>query len=493
MKLDFEKLSQNADALLKNSSPTAPCGLADDILAIINEGAPADFEDGADGQGQGDRAAPPPLSDAAARRILSASVAKIRKRHRSLADFPKVVPEKDDPNILIKGRWLERGGAAFLVSTAGTGKSIWMTQFAVAMIHAVPFSGLAAWRPLKCWIAQTEDSDSRVAIDRDDIVAGLEAEFGAAYPDIDWRKSCAQVDFVDFTGYTGASFLEQLRVELEATDPSDRPDVIIINPFMDFLGGDVVKNADCIAFLAGGDLGGRHTEGLRSILREFAVAALLAHHTGKPPTDAEIASWIMSSMPEYKACGASYITNWGRSFITMMKIPGHEGRVMLTAGKNGGGLGWPLIAGARRIFLSWADEDSCGGSGRRHYWRRVTDDERRVLAEAVENLAKGRAGRARSGIGARADEGRESIAPFDRRACARFWSGQDRILGRGSHELREIIFDGIRPEGRTFADAKEAVAELFARPGDYGLAVLTNKFGKKWLDRIDDGNDGEED
>lgn len=492
MKLDFEKLSHNADAILKNSSPSAPSGLADDILAIINEGAPADFADAA-GHGQGARPSPPPLTDAAARRILSESVAKNRKRHRPLADFPKVVPEQDDPNILIKGRWLERGGAAFLISTAGTGKSIWVTQFAIAAVHAVPFSGLSAWRPLKCWVCQTEDSDSRVAIDRDDIIDGLAAEYGAAYPEIDWRKSCEQVDFVDFTGFTGASFLEQLRVELETTEPSDRPDVIIINPFMDFLGGDPSMNADCIAFLSGGELGGRHTEGLRSVLREFSAAALVAHHTGKPPTDAEIASWIMSSMPEYKACGASYITNWSRSFVTMMKIPGEEGRVMLTAGKNGGGLGWPLVAGARRIFLSWADEDSCGGSGRRHYWRRVTEDEQRELAETVKNLAKGRAGRARSGIGARGDEGRESPCPFDKRACARFWCAQDAILGKGVHELREIIFDGIRPEGRTYADAKQTVSELFARPGDYGLAVCTNKFGKKWLDRTDDDSDGAED
>ena len=480
MKLDFEKLSQNADAILKNTEPSASSSLADDIIAIINENAPTDRPE-----------PPPPVTDAAARRILSESVAKQRRRHRSLADFPAVVAEQDDPNILVKGRWLERGGSAFLVSTAGTGKSIWMTQFAISMLHAVPFSGLAAWRPLKCWVCQTEDSDSRIAIDRDDIAAGLDAEFGAAYPDINWRKSCGLVDFVDFTGYTGAGFLEQLRIELEAAkDAGELPDVIIVNPFMDFLGGDVTANADCIAFLSGGVLAGKRTEGLRSILKAFNVAALIAHHTGKPPTEAELNGWIMSSMPEYKACGASYVTNWGRSFVTMMKVPGFEGRVMLTAGKNGGGLGWPLVAGARRIFLAWSDEPSCGGTGKRHYWRRVTDDERRELEDAVNRLAKRRAAsRAQEAAGARGDEGGESPAPpFDERACAAFWARSDAILGKGVAELREIVFGGIRPQGRTWNDARLAIAELFAHPNDYGLAVRRDKFGKKWLER-----EGEED
>lgn len=427
-----------------------------------------------------------------ARRVLAGFAADDRrKRHRrTLADFPAVVPERDDPTALVKGRWLERGGSAFLVSTAGTGKSIWVTQFAISMVHAVPFSGLSAWRPLRCWVIQSEDSDSRVAIDRDDIAAGLTEQWAAAYPDIDWERSCGQVEFPDFTGYTGAAFVARLKAELEAAkDAGDLPDVVIINPFMDFIGGDVASNADSIAFLSGGVLGGVRTEGLRAVLRAFGVAALFAHHTGKPPTEAEISAWIMSPMPEYKACGASYVTNWGRSFITMTKVPGFEGRVMLTAGKNGGALGWPLVSGARRIFLAWSDAPSCSGTGRRHFWRPVTDEEGRELEEAVERLAAGRSARnatsaTRTGVGARGAAGEgDSLAPFDERACAAFWAGRDEVIGKGAHELREVIFGGIRREGRSYADAKTVIAELFAHPDEYGLFVQRDKYGKKWLER----------
>ena len=383
MKLTAEEAIRSLDSIVKNAETRSELAdVSEDVMAILNEGAPAEFvtENGK-----------------AVVADISKAIAAKGGRRRRLSDFPPVIREDENENILIKGRWLERGGSAFLVSTAGTGKSIWMTQFAISMIHAVPFSGLTPWKPLKCWVIQSEDSDDRVSIDRDDIIAGIIEENEAENPEINWESAAQQVIFVDLTGHTGADFLHTLKLELEsARATGDLPDVVIINPFMDFLGADVTSNADTIAFLSGGVLAGKQTEGLRSILRDFHIAALIAHHTAKPPTDAELAGWIMSAMPEYKACGAGYITNWGRSFITLMKIPGVDGKVMLTAGKNGGGLGWPLVHGARRIFLSHSDAESCGGSGRRHHWHMVTDeDELEDLKDAVGALVDKRQKRGR--------------------------------------------------------------------------------------------------
>ena len=157
--MKFEITQENAAELLKISM-TANAGETDipaDLLEIINEDVNKERAE---------------VKVSA----IDRAIAKTKSRRKTLADFPAVVKEADNPDILIKGRWLERGGSAFLVSTAGTGKSIWMTQFALSMLHAVPFSGLVPWRPLKCWCIQSEDSDSRVAIDRDDITAGLERD-----------------------------------------------------------------------------------------------------------------------------------------------------------------------------------------------------------------------------------------------------------------------------------------------------------------------------
>lgn len=310
-------------------------------------------------------------------------------RLRTLSEFPPVIPERDNRNILIKGRWLERGGSAFLISTAGTGKSIWSIQFALSMVYAREFSGLEAWRPLKCWIIQSEDSDDRVSIDRDDIIAGLEHQCAIEAAnrdktqDLDWKAAAEGVLFADFSGLTGADFVNELNAELMNTRPEDMPDVLIINPFLDFLGGDASSQETVSAFLSGGSIGRDKTCGLRTVLKRFGVAALIVHHTGKPPSDKELQGWIKSALPEYQATGSSYITNWGRSFITMMKVPDVLGAVMLTAGKNGGGLKWDIIGGARRKILVWGDEKSVYGDGsRQHFWKEANE------AQRAEILAK---------------------------------------------------------------------------------------------------------
>ena len=389
MKLDISKIDDKAiaelNALVKNADSQND-SVSDDIIEAIygddTEGLRKYRESVSATSGE---------KESLIVKDVAKAVAKSRGRRKKLGSLPDPKPEKDDPNILIRGAWLERGGSAFIVSTAGTGKSIWVTQFAISLMHGVPFSGLQSYQPLKFWLIQSEDSDRRVAIDRNDISDGLAEMWAdhAEFSKIDWRKTADNLETVDFTGLTGPAFLEQLRIELAAAkEDGDRPDVIIISPFMDYLGADPSSNPDVMAFLSGGLLATKRTEGLRSIIRDFNVGVLIVHHTGKPPSSKELAAWITSSLPEYQACGASYTTNWGRSFITMMKIPDMEGFVMLTAGKNGGGLGWPTVEGARRIFLKHGEGDSCGGSGRKHLWMNVDGYEYQECVEAVANLCK---------------------------------------------------------------------------------------------------------
>lgn len=331
---------------------------------------------------------------------------------RSLAEFPAVVPESENPNILVRGRWLERGGSAFLVSTAGTGKSIWALQFAISMFHARPFSGLEAWRPLRTWIIQSEDSDDRVSIDREDIVSGLVAADVADLGDQSheereayWREAAASVMFADFTGLTGSTFLDALSARLALVGADETPDVIVINPLLDFLGGDMNRQDVVSGFLSGGMTGQtKETRGLRSILREYGIGALIVHHTPKPPNETELKGWIKSAMPEYQAAGSSYITNWGRSFITAMKVPGTTDAIMLTAGKNGAGLGWDVVGGAHRHFLVWGGGDSSGGTGARHYWAEPSDERKAELMAALNLTAEG--------AGTSADDDARTLAAY---------------------------------------------------------------------------------
>lgn len=389
---------------------------------------------------------------------------------RSLADFPVVVPEKENPNILIRGRWLERGGSAFLVSTAGTGKSIWALQFAISMFHARPFSGLEAWRPLRTWIIQSEDSDDRVSIDREDIVAGFVAadcaELGDAVSEereAHWREAVNATMFVDFTGLTGSTFLDALngRLALVQTSLGDSamPDVIVINPLLDFLGGDMNRQDVVSGFLSGGMTSqAKETRGLRSILREYGIGALIVHHTPKPPNPKELQAWIKSATPEYQAAGSSYITNWGRSFITMMKVPNEVDAVMLTAGKNGGGLGWDVIGGAHRRFLVWGGGDSSGGAGTRHFWTEP-DDRRKEQLMARLNLAA-------EGAGASADADAQTLAE---------WLKTHPTAGRNIYDCEEAVRKGSGLNSKRLRAAFKPVRE---NPAAFGLAVTREPSGK---------------
>ena len=294
---------------------------------------------------------------------------------KSIDDFPAYAPEEDNRDILIKGRWLERGGSAWWISTAGTGKSISAIQLAFLMSVGLPFAGLypnvKEGEGLSFWVIQSEDSPSRVTIDREDITAELMEQ----YPAIDWKEARKAVKFLTIGGKVGADFLEQLTAVLTiAQERNSLPDVIIINPFLAYIGGPITDGAYVTPFLRGGEINRKATHGLQHLLEKFGIGALIYHHTPKPPSEDEIDKWMKSTFPEYQGAGSSDITNWGRSFVTMMRVKGEVGIVCITAGKNGGELGWDIVDGAPRHYLAWSRGKGITGKAR-HAWRELDDEE----------------------------------------------------------------------------------------------------------------------
>ena len=302
------------------------------------------------------------------------------------ADLPEYVPDERNPDVLVRGRWLERGGSAWIVSTSGTGKSIHAMQLMLSFALGKPFCGLVPNGPLRFWYIQSEDSSTRLAIDRDDTTAELIETWTDTLPDT-WRGAWKRIYFVPIKG-CGAAFVNDLAMKLEtARNLGVLPDVIVINPFLAIVGGPVVDGSFVTPFLRGGRVANQPTEGLQHILEHYRVGALIYHHTPKPPTDKEIGSWLKSNFPEYQGAGSSDITNWGRSFITMMRVPGKPGIVCLTAGKNGADLGWDNIDGGFRLYMAWSK--SIGVTGRnRHAWRELTDEELAEIAKIGDRIAE---------------------------------------------------------------------------------------------------------
>lgn len=279
-------------------------------------------------------------------------------------------------NILLEGRWAVRGGLSMHVSTTGSGKSVLQTQSALCFNRGLPCCGLKPVRPFKTWIIQSEDDEDRVAMDRDDIIAMLAEK----YPKEDWSAASRETKFLDFTGLTGVSFIETLDNELK----HDKPDAVIINPFNAYFGGDQNSGRDVSAFLKGGELGRRETEGLEAVLKRHMVWGWIFAHTGKPPTASDLKSWMNDPFGcAYKACGSSNLPDAVRSIMTFLKVPESDWRFVFSAGKNGHGLGWRDYENQHtiRTFFRWGDEG-------RHYWQDVDESEWPELLSRLETLKK---------------------------------------------------------------------------------------------------------
>jgi hypothetical protein len=295
-----------------------------------------------------------------------------RVKQTPLADFQRDV---NQANTLIQGGWGKRGCISMFVSTTGTGKSVLQTQAAMCFHQGIECCGLKPTRPFTMWVIQSEDDADRVAFDRDCIAERLAEK----HPEADWNTAMREIQFLDFTGITGARFIELLNNELNhAREANAKPGGIVINPMNAYFGGNLKDGADCSAFFKGGEIRRTETEGLEAVLKRHGVWGWLFAHTPKPPTAKELDGWLNDEFPEYKMCGASEIADAVRSVVTFLKVPGNEGLFAFTAGKNGKGLGWVDADGnpTNRAFFRWA---RTGG----HFWEPVPYDEYPAIGKAT--------------------------------------------------------------------------------------------------------------
>src|SRR5205085_4649609 len=82
-------------------------------------------------------------------------------------------PPKNDPNELIRRRYLCRGSGMLVVGPTGIGKSTFTTQAALCWSVGREHFGLVPTRPLRSLIIQSENDHGDLAEMRDGIYAGL--------------------------------------------------------------------------------------------------------------------------------------------------------------------------------------------------------------------------------------------------------------------------------------------------------------------------------
>ena len=279
---------------------------------------------------------------------------------RSIMDYAGST-EAADTELIGPGRFLCREGIATLVGPSGIGKSTLAMQLAMGLALGRPVCGFRPSKPLKILFIQGENDDGDVAEMRDGAIAGLELN-GQDQADVAERIYCCRSNSA-----TGKQFIQgPLRNNLQRY----KPDLVIIDPVLCYLGGDSKDQKIVSEFLR---------VLLLPELRAVNCGCLLLHHTNKPPT--QQVKNAVNNEDAYAEGGSAEFRNVARAVITLRSLG--DGSVFeLRAPKRGFRLGWKDSRGERtdRQYIQHSRDRN------RLFWETATEaDAQNARTTAFEN------------------------------------------------------------------------------------------------------------
>lgn len=228
----------------------------------------------------------------------------------------------NDAATLLGKRYLCQGGSLTLIGPSGVGKSSLAMQFAVAWAVGMPAFGIAPARPLKVLMVQAENDEGDMAEQLEGVRAGLGLDLLGPAETVALLKR--NLRFVEDTTHSGESFANALRVWVEKY----KPDLVVFDPLLSFVGGDLSKQDVASQFLRGW---------LNPIAKSTGVAFFVVHHTGKPPSDKDARKNWQSSDWSYSGIGSSELTNWTRGAMVLRQVgPGQFQLMLAKRGKRAG-------------------------------------------------------------------------------------------------------------------------------------------------------------
>jgi hypothetical protein len=240
------------------------------------------------------------------------------------------LPGDNDPDELIKHRFLCRGGGMLLVGPTGVGKSALAMQAKILWALGREAFGFKPTRPLKSLLVQAENDEGDLAEMRDGVMRGLhltEQERAQVGEMVLVVREDVRIGFAFVQG-TLRPLLEQ-----------HRPDVLWIDPALSYLGGEASSQKDVGAFLR---------NMLNPLLREFACGCVILHHTNKPPAGREKPDWQAGDFA-YLGSGSIEWANWARCVVALRSVGSHS-VFELRASKRGGRLRWKEQDGATPAY-----------------------------------------------------------------------------------------------------------------------------------------------
>jgi hypothetical protein len=234
---------------------------------------------------------------------------------RLLAEYVgKPINEGD---TLLGNRYLCRGGGMFIVAPSGIGKRVFSIQTAIEWSVSQRSFGITPFRPVKVLIIQAEDDEGDVT-EMSNIATHLNLT------DVQVELFKKNVWMEPMNDLTGIKFIEALDGFLEQW-PAD---IVIINPYTSFLGGEIKDDGYNNQFLR---------NWLNPVLTKHKCAAVIIHHTPKTTfqdtTDWKPSDWM------YRGAGAACLTNWARAILVIDPTKVH-GCYRFIAAKRGKRIGW---------------------------------------------------------------------------------------------------------------------------------------------------------
>jgi hypothetical protein len=226
----------------------------------------------------------------------------------------------DNEATLLGDRYLCRGGSMFIVAPSGQGKSTLSIQLAAEWALGWSPLGLSSHnRSLRTLVIQSEDDAGDVT----EMARWIRKEGLFSDEQLDLIAMNTHIEPINDA--VGENFLAKLDSCLEQFGP----DIVIINPYTAYLGGDVKDEELANRFLR---------EGLTPLLTEYKCAAIVLHHT--PKTQFSKSDDFTTADFMYRGSGCASMTNWARAYLVFEPVPDNESTFRFVAAKRGKRIGW---------------------------------------------------------------------------------------------------------------------------------------------------------
>lgn len=262
----------------------------------------------------------------------------------------KLPPLSDDPNELLKVRYLCRGGGMIIVGPSGIGKSAFMMQVMLSWSVGKPILGLQPARPLKILLIQAENDDGDLAEAREGVIAGL-LESGI-FSNEEAKQARDSVKYITVDDVTGSDVAELIE------EYGDGMDMVVLDPLFAYCGCSVSDQENMSRFLR---------NELNPVIHRLGIGLVIVHHTNKPPKKGEKGNWGVNE-ESYDGSGTAELINWARAALILKSI-GDPTRFRLVAAKRGQRLGWvdPDGEKMRERYIRHGDKGIC--------WLEMSTDE----------------------------------------------------------------------------------------------------------------------